>query len=359
MKTLNTKTKLASALVLVLGLSACNLELSVDGETVAQINVTKTGVITQLDDTMVVNDTSYDTQSASVVADGVDTDSSALKEGMVVSVSGTESSDGSSFAQQITYENEVEGVVSDSLLDSNGVGTMTVLGQTVKLDEKTVFDSDDLNDRSVTDIETGNIVEVSGYADGDGSIYATRVEVKQQNYIDGNELELKGKVTNLTDSSFSIGDQSIDYSSASLNSDSSSTLKDGQYVKVSSYESLDDNGNLIAHELEIKRDGELSVSHKSDDDEVEIKGAVTAELNNGAFEINGAVIKLSANLSQQLMTSFGLGSIVEAEGYIDDNGQFIATEVKLENDSDSSSDSSFDDDDDDNESESDDDENDD
>jgi hypothetical protein len=350
MKTINTTSKLTAAIFLALGLSACNIELNVDGKKVAEVNATKvnatkTGVITTIDGKVVVNGTSYDTQNATVVVDGVQTDASDLKNGMVVSVSGTESSDGTGTAKQIIFEDEVEGIVKTNSATAASNGSINVLGQTVHVDANTVFESYDVSDLSVGDIDEGNIVEVSGYSSGKGEIWATRIEVKNIQYNPGEVVELKGIVSNLGSTTFNIGNLTINIENAALDSDFMGTLQNGQYVKVSSIEGVDANGNLIASEIELKSESSKEVNHDDNDEQVEIKGAITKDLttndlNNKQLEINGSTVLLDSNLS--ISNNLTKGVIVEAEGYVNAEGVFVAIKLKLENDSDSGSDSESD-----------------
>jgi len=358
MKILNTNSKITAAFLissgLCFGLTGCNINLNVDGETVASINTTKTGVLNLSDENDVsVNGTTYDTQNATVIIDGIETDVSDLKSGMVVSVHGSESSDGTANAVTITYEDDVEGMVSSNSLNLSSSGSdngvLTVLGQTVNVNSDTVFESDEVNDLSIGDIDIGNIVEVSGYSSGDGEILATRIEVKDIEYNIGDKVELKGDVSNLSDTTFNIGDLSINIENASLDNDFMGTLKNGQYVEVSSYEGFDDSGNLIANEIELKNDDGKEISHSNDDEYVEIKGAITMDFDNTAqtnmtLEVNGSIVLLSSNLSisENTRSNLIVGTIVEVEGYMDAEGNFLATELEIENDSDSDSDSSSD-----------------
>ena len=351
MKTINTNNtnlKLTSAILLALGLtlslSACNVELNVDGETVADFNVTKTGIISNLDNDMTVNGTSYDTNNATVVVDGVETDVSNLKEGMLVTVTGTESADGTANARTISFTDDVEGMVLNSSVDASGARVLNVLGQRVLLDANTVFESNDTNDVTTDDIDVGNIVEVSGYSNGNGEIQATRVEVKSAQYDLGEKMELKGNISNLTNTTFNIGQLTINVENAVLDNDFMGTLQNGQYVEVSSYEDLDANGYFVANEIELKNNGTKEVQHNSNDEKVEIKGAITAELVNGQLEINGSKVILDTNtvFDEVINNKLTQGAIVEAEGYINVDGIFVATELELENDSDSDSKSASD-----------------
>ena len=341
MKNINTKTntKIATAILLSLGISACNVQVNVDGETVADFNVTKTGVVSNKDGKLTVNGTTINAENAKVVVDGVETDSASLKEGMVVSVIGTESPDGTANATQIIYNDDVEGIVLDNSVTTGYNGTLNVLGQAVKADANTVFESYDVSDLSISDIDKGNIVEVSGYSSGNGEILATRIEVKNTQYNVGEEIELKGIVTGLTGSTFKIGELNINLETASLDADFMGTLQNGQYVEVSSYEGFDNNGNLIASEIDLKSEGSKEISHSENDGRVEIKGAITKGLNVNKLEINGYSVLVADNLSLNsgFINALSKGIIVEAEGYINIDGQFVATKLEIENESDSNS----------------------
>jgi len=332
MKTLYTKTKLATATLLILSLSACKIQLNVDGQTVADVNISKTGIISNKNGNISVNDTPIDTNSTTVIVDGVETDSASLKDGMLVTVTGTESSDGTAKAQTIRFEDDVEGEVLDSSIDASGTGSLNVLGQTVLVDTNTVFESNDINDFTVNDVDIGNIVEVSGYSNTNGEIQATRIEVKNADYTPGEKMELKGSISKLDGNTFSIGELTILADSAVLDDRFNNVLKNGQYVEVSSYNALDANGNLIASEIKLKSENGKAVEHDKNDEKVEIKGAITTELNNNELEINGAKIMLDSGSTSNEIKYGKLkkGNIVEAEGYINTAGVFVATKLELD-----------------------------
>lgn len=328
------KAKIAIALLMAMSLNACINLTDEEKQQIKEYINSKTGVITTKGDTITVNDTNYDTNGAVVVADGVQTDASALKEGMVVTVSGTEYSDGRGVATQISFDDEVEGIVStNAVTPGSASGTLTVMGQTVHVDASTIFASYDVSDLSVADIDPGNIVEVSGYSSGKGEIWATRIEVKNMQYNPGEEIELKGYVSNATSNSFQIGNLTVDMSNAALDSDFMGTVSNGQYIKVSSTQGFDNNGNLIATELDLKSTDSKEIKHRENDENVEVKGAITGSLSGNQIEINGSLVLLDNNLSisDAVRNSLTKGNIVEAEGYVDANGQFVVTKLELEN----------------------------
>jgi len=348
MKTLTQKTTLSLALLAAMGLSACNVEDQLDEETKQEINKTITGVVSSVDQ-LTVNDVQYDAENAKIYINGEEVAYTELKKGMVVTVSGTQSTDGTGTAVTIEADSSVDGVVSSNNVSNDGSsGSIDVLGQSVQVDAKTVFESYDPAVQSPADILPNSVVEVSGYTDGDGTVWATRVEVKSAEYNEGSEMEVEGVVTNLTETTFEIGGMTIGYTSSSFDDDFSGPLAEGQYVEVKSTMSVDVNGVLTATEVELEgEDGSLEISHDDDDEEVEVEGVVTAVISDTEIEVNGVAVYLDSivNSNNVVLSQLTEGVFVEVEGYIDADGNFMVTELELEDDdSDSDSDSDEDDD---------------
>jgi hypothetical protein len=99
--------------------------------------------------------------------------------GMVASI---HYSSNSNSASEIDYEPNLEGPVV-----SKNAGSIVVLGQTVILDNATLFAS----------LVMGNVVEVSGFVDDLGCIRATFVELKHPAPMAGEEFEIKGYISAL------------------------------------------------------------------------------------------------------------------------------------------------------------------
>jgi len=124
----------ATALAVALGLVACGGGSG--GGTTETQSGTVTGVITGFG-SVFLDGVEYETDGATIVKDGeVVSDDSHLAVGMVVTLRG--SHDGRyGNATYIEYDDDVEGPVTAVNL-VNGVGTMTVMGQTVTIDGETV-----------------------------------------------------------------------------------------------------------------------------------------------------------------------------------------------------------------------------
>jgi hypothetical protein len=246
------------AILSAISVSGCNIKLTSDEETRNTINKSSTGVIEALGQ-LNVNGTVYDTSEASIITDGEQATESDLQLGMVVSVTGTENEDDTGKAQFIEYEDVLEGIVlaNDYFINSR----LNIMGQTVHIDDKTVFASNDVSMMNFNDIQVGNVVEVSGHTSGDGEIWATRVEVKNLIFVPGNEIEVKGNIFNLTDSTFNIGELTVYYDNTTFNK----KLENNLYVEVSSQQGFNNFDEFIADNVKIMNNGSINVKHANND----------------------------------------------------------------------------------------------
>ncbi len=162
-----------------------------------------------------VNGVEFDTDTAEFVIEE-DAESSYtqddIKLGMVVQVTGDH--DGvTGTATKVDFSDQLEGIITaPHQLDADGIGTLETMQQIVLVDQTTVFDDSTNQSLLITDLSENDIVEVSGFSDGSGTIYATRIELKAQNWLAGEPLEVKGVVSNLTSTTFDIGSLTIDFS---------------------------------------------------------------------------------------------------------------------------------------------------
>ena len=334
-----TSLKLTSIAVLTaLGLSACNITDDIDtalnGDTStseAKTAYVTSGVITGFG-SVYINGVEFETDGTEFAVDDAAGTESQLKIGMYITLQGDINADGTSgTAGKIKFENDVEGMVLAKNLVA-GVGTLNVMGQTVNVDLDTKFESDVLSVPTIDDILNNNIVEVSGYSSGSGSIYATRIEVKKAGHEVGEEMELKGIISRLTDSTFIIGDMTVNHLTATLEDFEGLTLADGMYVEVKSTEGLNSDGQLIASKVQLEqKDGK---GEKRDSgEEMEIEGVITTAIDADKtfVEVNGQKVMLaeSTKLENGALTDLLAGKKVEVEGEFDADGMFVAKEIKF------------------------------
>lgn len=129
------------------------------------------GVITGFG-SIFVNGTRFDTSAALFTVDDSPGAESDLAVGKVVTVIGSIDDDGlNGTATEVIFDDQVEGPI-DSV--DAATATLVVLGQTVRVDSETVFD-DSIVPNGIEGLSAGEVVEVSGFNDADGTIVATHI----------------------------------------------------------------------------------------------------------------------------------------------------------------------------------------
>ena len=303
--------------------------------------VSTTGIITGFG-SVFVDGTRYEVASDTVVSiegrDDVMGDDSDLRVGMKVDVQSTDD-DGERTADSITYDDDLKGPVRDVMqnADNPAIGTFTVLGQLVQVDDNTVFDDDvgDTNndgDIDLRDLELPNgqmVVEVSGHT-LEGGILATRIDrVNDAAGVPGtpdDEFEIKGYVDAVADDG-----SSISINGADIAVDAGTVLDEGLVVDQSLVGRFvevdldqDANGDLFAVEIEFEDDDD-----RNDDDRVEIKGVLTAvDLGADPDEITIAGRTLQVNDASSLEDR--VGQLVEIKGDFNTDGVLVIDEVEVE-----------------------------
>ncbi|MGB0848831.1 MAG: DUF5666 domain-containing protein [Thiolinea sp.] len=269
-----------------------------------------------------VNGVRYDVSSASFTRDGASASGqSDYRIGEVVTIKGSVNADGvSGVANSVEFDDLLEGTVSQASSDGN---TLQVLGQTVMTDARTVLHGFAL----LTDLQAGNVVEVSGYRQGQ-TIRATSIVLKQTSFTPNQSvLEVKGTISNvdLVAKTFQLGQWIVDYSGASL-ALPNNTPQNGQYVEVESTQALQGN-RLIAAEVEL----EDEYPSFGEGQEVELEGVVTAFTSSVQFSVNGqrVVTNASTRFEHGIAADIQLNSLLEVEGSINASGVLVATEVSL------------------------------
>ena len=322
-KSMFRKTLLAGSIAM---LTACG-----GGGSQTAATGTTSGVITGFG-SIIVNGVHYDVDSADVSIDGVPGVESSLAVGDVVVLQGSSiNANGRGTARAVSANDELEGYVLDLSDLSAGVGTINVMGQTVTITLDTIFDGDDTLMTTISDLNLNDIVEVSGFSDGNGGVFATRIEAKDA----FDDVEIKGLISNLdeTAETFTIGSLTIDYSSAT---ELPSLLENALLVEVKTDVALTGDLNngfvMTASKVEIE---EIDDIDGDEGDEIEVQGLISGvDLEAGTFIFNGQTI-LIADLDDDVDTSLIVnGALITAEGYIDAAGNFVFEEIEEEHASD-------------------------
>lgn len=301
--------------------------------------VARSGTVTAFG-SVFVNGIEYETDGASISVDGHSASESDLRVGMVVYVEGDD--DGSTgHASSISNSDELEGlVISNSVDATTQTGGMNIMGQTVNISTATIFESYVSGVTRASEIAVGNIVEVNGYSDASGNIFATRLEVKAadlSSYLSDHSegIEVKGVVgpIDAMDMTFPLGGITVNYAAAMI--DISDGLQEGQYVEVKSTQGLNAGGQLVASKIDLESSGKMG-HHGDEDDEFEIKGMVTADYADSMFMVDGTTVLVTADTELEHVTTAQLvaGTLVEVEGHFNADGNLVAEAIKREDDGD-------------------------
>lgn len=309
-------------------LSACSMGGGETGTGYDKEHTTQ-GVITGFG-SVFVNGVKYETNKTKVLVDDTESTESFLKVGMVVTLDGLVDVDTNrGLATKIQFDRDVEGEVLENNIALNG--TLDVLGQTVHIDIDTIFESQVVDVTQIELVAPGNLVEVSGFSDGSGEIYATRVEVKQA-VSASQSMEIKGEIKNLNGLQFEIGSLTIDASTAKFDDNmTQADLANGLLVKVESNQALV-NGVLVASEVKRKEKFiKRAQPDVEEDEEVEIEGVVTQIIDDSTFFVNGQRVSVDISvveLEDITLNDITIGTRLKIEGVIDTNGLITATEIK-------------------------------
>jgi hypothetical protein len=171
---------------------------------------------------VIVNGVHFDTSGATITKDGAAALQSDLSVGQVVEVQGDFST---GVAAALTYRSEIKGPVTSATVSDPelGLGTLVVLGQTVRVNAQTVVDGTTLEL-----IAPGDLLEVSGPRTADGSVVATYLEAKGALA----EYKVVGTAANATGTTFDLGGLAVDYSGADTSNLPGGVVADGDRVEV-------------------------------------------------------------------------------------------------------------------------------
>jgi mono/diheme cytochrome c family protein len=268
---------------------------------------------------VIVNGVRYDTDSAQVSIEDRPATAQELRVGEVVHLKAEIDAGGTARARTIDQDDLVQGAVQavDPL-----AGTLTIAGQTITVDNETIFD-DSIPTRSLSGIVVGDRIEVHGFAGGTGPARATRLEKAGAGET---EVEVTGVVKDLdaTAKRFTVGTLRVDYATATLEDFGSTGLAAGQLVEVKGTSFLTD-GALRA--TRVDREDEDFPGASGDSSEVE--GLVTRFGSATDFDVAGQKVITNGSTVYVNGTAadLGLNVKVEAEGTLDASGALVAAKV--------------------------------
>jgi len=277
-----------------------------------------TGVITGFG-SVFVNGVEYETDSSEVSTDDNSSASeSDLQIGMVISLTGSVNDDGTTgTAESIHYEEQVKGPLESIDLAAS---SLVILGQTVLFDELTSLDN-----LVLIDIVPGDFLEISGFVNAEGQLYATRIE--KENPTD--TLKVEGAISALDGSAktFNLADLVINYSSASFVNLTETDLANDLAVRVKGDVSSLVDGTFTVNQIK----AEAIEEEHNEGDNRHLEGVITTYNSSASFVVNDVNVITTADTEYEHgnAESLTLNVRVKVKGAFDANNSLVASEVRI------------------------------
>ncbi len=230
-----------------------------------------TGVISGFG-SVIVGGVHFDVTQAQIAVDGTGGATQAdLRVGMVVSVTGSLAPDGASgTANRLVYESLLRG----SIDEAPGALSLRVLGQSVQIDQTTVF----AGVAGTGDLRLGDRLQVSGFRAADGSLHATWV----QRESGSGSPQLTGLISAVAANTLGLGGLNIDISRAERVGFGSTPPTPGQLVRVQ-LEAAPVAGSATASRVSL-----IDTSTPTEVRRQQLQGLISQwEAGTGRFLLNG------------------------------------------------------------------------
>lgn len=261
-----------------------------------------------------VNGVEYATSGAQILIDGQRGTEAQLQTGEVVTIKGTVNADGTTgSAAEVSFSGDVQGPVTQIDLVAN---TFVTLGQTVQITASTLLDPS-IQPADLGGLQTGTVVEVSGFADASGTIVASRLDVKSA----GSAFQVKGALQGLdtTAHTFHINGLTVDFGAATL----TGVLANGSTVEVGGA-TLSSAGVLLATHVEVLPGLGAAANERAD-----IDGIITTFASNTDFIVLGQHVTTDANTQFVLHgATLGVNVEVDVKGTFNASGTLLAQKVE-------------------------------
>jgi hypothetical protein len=270
---------------------------------------------------IVVNGVHYDTTQTSFIVDGNNGTQADIDVGDVVLVSGTLDANATrGVAATVHFDHNVRGPISSI---NTARGSFMALGQVFNVSADTSFD-ESIQPADLSGLAVGDIVEVSGFVQGDTSVNATRIDRRP---VGGGEFEVIGVVTGTEVAlrTFFLGAMFVNYSVAVVSGVAGGVVANGQRVRVKG--TFGDHGILVASRVDYLRNGLDGQSGERR----EIEGPITRFDSATDFSLGATSVTTNAKTSYEGGTAadLGLNVKIEVEGTLDGTGRLVAKKIEI------------------------------
>ena len=270
-----------------------------------------------------VNGVHFKTTSATIRKNGQVVAQSALKVGEIARIKGSKNdSDATGNAESVDVDENVAGPIAT--IDTT-LNTLTVLGQTVKIDAGTSFSSD-VKPADITGLKMNDFIEVSGLVAADGTITATRID---RDASAGN-LQVVGTLASINTAAhtFMINALNVDYSAANLTGFSSGQPANGDLVEVQGMTFDSAHTTLTATRVDKQMSDEEQAGDHRD---MEREGLITRFASATDFDVAGEPVTTTSATVYRNGTAadLALNVKVEVEGSPNSSNVVVADVISF------------------------------
>lgn len=242
--------------------------------------------------------------------------------GEYVTVEGDINPDGTTGkATRVDFSHSLQGSVTTA---SSNNQTIEILGQTVRINVLSVF----YGFSQLSDLTTGNMVEVSGVQNAQHEWVATSIRKLSDVYASNIDLELKGTIQHVSNinPTFTVGNLTVNYAGAILQDFPNGLPEVGQYVFIKGHQNLT-NMQMFASEVRPSHKGiTLKAGNK-----VTLEGVITDITTSTLFAINGntVITQTTTQFEEGSTSDLILNALIEVDGVVDNYGDIIAQVIRV------------------------------
>src|SRR5882762_266216 len=284
--------------------------------------VMATGTITGFG-SIYVNGVHFKTTSATIRKNGQVVAQSALRVGEVARIKGTKN-DSEGDADSVDVDENVVGPIAAI---NTMLNTLTVLGQTVKIDAGTSFNSD-VQPADITGLKVDDFVEVSGLTAADGTITATRIERQAS----AGTLQVLGTVASVDTAAHTlmINALIVNYSAANLTGFTSGQPANGDLAEV--HGTTFDSATTTLTATSVDKQMSDAQQEAGDHGEMEREGLITRFASATDFDVAGEPVTTTAATVYHNGTAadLALDVKVEVEGSLNSSNVQVADVVSFD-----------------------------
>ncbi len=279
-------------------------------------NATALGTLERSDGSFIVNGITFiTTEDTKITIDGsTNNDISELRSGHVVTIKGKVDENNNGIATEIIYNTQISGEITEI----NG-NVITVLKQTIILDEETVFGG---SATKLSDLKVGDTINASGHLLSNGDLSATRIE-RTEDTTD----KIIGPISGLNtqNETFLINDLTIGYGSiATL----ATSLENGMTVNITGSVDGEDSNVLNATSVNTVEPA-IGTNGDNETKRIELEGFITQFTDASSFKVGG----ISTSTDYQTVfdgndrKDLELNVKVEVEGSLNNDNILVAEKV--------------------------------